>query len=1134
MQLFGFCDDQVQQILKSMEQRGTHETNIVFCKREDVSSPQPMRSHHDESSSAINVTTTAEHDDDGDDASTTQQDEMEDVLENEKSNKNHQNSGERQLFHGMSTDEWISLLQRYRSMLRNEIEACAMRIDRLRTKRNKRTRVTTAVDGDMRRENEKRQKMNNTPNESQDTQSILEVNLLSLVTGKTSTSSTVSSSSLPSNSTRRDDKGDDDNNATRSTETAAHSNHVIVEKQMNDSDGNDNDTNDQNTISKLNDNTFIAETQVVDYTGDDNEKELSFRHKILNESKTEINNNSALHNTSDLFPTDMTSLSDTLVFDYNDLNDDEDDTNVAMIEQKPVERDKTVMVDSSHAETTTTTIEKFNHTTTSATKSVDGTSGIIEGTTTTAAMETTTTKTSTTTTIINHQPTGVTNNSTPKNRSLNSSIGQLSSPELIMDQPSVNRSASMILTPGNNISASSNDETIDLETLCSPVTAKKYSSDIFDQKKDDQPLPDEAPRPMEVKSANTSHIHTSNNNNNTKNHNNNNNSTNNQNENNNNNNNNNYNSRKEETQEDDDVVDDETLTDIQQVIRVLPHGEATTTATTAVASDKRELIASLELLEVLSGTQVPTSPQGTNHSMSSDEDETEHAALGSPILAESLSPQMIEDDDVATNGAAPTQTSAVLDADDDDDADDPTQVHQEDAVDETTKSTRSAPKQDATTSNGHEPTESPTAATANSPTPIPSVVKPKMSQHSLPRHPITKINQQNPLMMHSKFSLHKPVSKIRFSPHPNLATFAACTTKLVAVWDLNMDQWEMIEKFEFHQEGECISNIQYTPDGEKLIIAGVFAEVVQLSQDLLFTSTLPSTQYDMVHQIRIYDLTGESLVSHAMGRQIEPSITIRDHHSPILDMIVSEKNCCLISTDESGAVLKHTFNSEWTQRESVKEFHQVPLSSINNNNSGTNSNSSSNKSPVVSLSFVPGEKFQRLLVGFTRYSVIMWEYLAGRCLQNVRIPNTSIFKGHIVGGMDQPQSGIFPVLLYTTPSTSQVDVRRTALYFVGHNVELKKRYERLEAPTQTSNQSTPPCRDNVLELTIQTNATSRYLVSGTDRGRILLFNYWSGQCVGILVDMHEEPISSLAFHDHLPLVAVGGRNGTIIIYYQST
>jgi hypothetical protein len=510
-----------------------------------------------------------------------------------------------------------------------------------------------------------------------------------------------------------------------------------------------------------------------------------------------------------------------------------------------------------------------------------------------------------------------------------------------------------------------------------------------------------------------------------------------------------------------------------------------------------EAYSSIELLEVLEDTQVPISPVEDSGSFVVEEEDNESAILSSPDLVDKK-----KHEDRKSVSKKEQKLGASI-----------TSVQEKDARE---------------------------SINIELNTHLASYIKPRTSQHSLPNHPILKINRDNPLDLHSKFSLAEPIIDIQYSPNAKLANFSICTSKTVSVWELNKEKWEMIEQFTTKENSEEIFfMVRFTPDGDKLIIAGLFGEVCLFSQSSLLDGEIPNTELSYSYQLRIYELNGETLVPQATVygsniRKVEPLLKLKGHKGKFLDILINSHNNTLISSDDQGMVLKYALNQSWTEKE-----EQMELQGGEELDKGQNTP----MKPVISLSPVPVANLEHLVMGFTTNSVILWDCITCRHIQTFQLPNILIQKGKFCfGKLQEPRAGLYTILIFEnrlsqdllTATTSQGrSIKQIGLFIIGNlKCTMCHNYQRKVNVGQSTQLSmTQPTEDNV--LTFALSKYSNYILSGSDTGRLLIFNCKTSQNVGVLMDLQGEPVRALAFHEHLPIIAVGGERGTVLIYYQS-
>ena len=188
--------------------------------------------------------------------------------------------------------------------------------------------------------------------------------------------------------------------------------------------------------------------------------------------------------------------------------------------------------------------------------------------------------------------------------------------------------------------------------------------------------------------------------------------------------------------------------------------------------------------------------------------------------------------------------------------------------------------------------------------------------------------------------------------------------------------------------------------------------------------------------------------------------------------------------------------------------------------------------PVLSLSFIPTVEHKRLLIGTTKSSSLLWDYVSAEYRTVYIEKEIQMYKSVV---LRVQTNKIISVILYhreaalSSAPSQDPNAKHTGLYGIGKECRVLHTYKRKDNPSQS--QTATQTRDNITAFTVA-SPHSYYMASGTERGRVLIFNYKTTQCVGILVDLDAECISALSFHHHLPLLLAAGQNGTVMIYYQ--
>ncbi|EFC47322.1 hypothetical protein NAEGRDRAFT_78864 [Naegleria gruberi] len=384
--------------------------------------------------------------------------------------------------------------------------------------------------------------------------------------------------------------------------------------------------------------------------------------------------------------------------------------------------------------------------------------------------------------------------------------------------------------------------------------------------------------------------------------------------------------------------------------------------------------------------------------------------------------------------------------------------------------------------------------------------QPVLSQNSLPRHPIEKIDKQHPLKSYSRIKIKGPVLNMIFSPvgDPRLTI---CTKTQVSLIELTGSEWIQTELFGLeNEENEEFYSSKFTPDGEMLIIASSsFEPSITMTMSILDDENPAQADGTLSYHIRFFDIDGSSIRSQ-LGQEKKPLLSLDDVRSPISCMEVYDST--LMVATNNGELLKYMLTSDFTSRVKVVTFQTL-----------------NGKEAINNLQFVP--ELKDFVIGSTNSYIGIWRMSSGKLLQKIALnPYSVIYSSVIKAVTTGANQGIFLVAIHKENVTENAQL--CGLFFLNEAATRLHTYNKKDIPKLSDSSN-----DNVTAIGVSGNAEiSPYLVTGTSKGLIIIFNCRTAQCVGILQDIEGEKVGSCCFHDKFPLFAAGGTRN-VVIYYQT-
>ncbi|KAG2392159.1 hypothetical protein C9374_012411 [Naegleria lovaniensis] len=414
-------------------------------------------------------------------------------------------------------------------------------------------------------------------------------------------------------------------------------------------------------------------------------------------------------------------------------------------------------------------------------------------------------------------------------------------------------------------------------------------------------------------------------------------------------------------------------------------------------------------------------------------------------------------------------------------------------------------KKQTTASSSAQPGSSSSSSNVSSTPPLVT-----LSQNSLPNHPILKINRQHPLKPYSKIKINSPVVNMVFAPigEPKLAI---CTKLEVSIRELTGTEWTQTELFDLlFEEQEQFYCVRFTPDAEMLIIArSCFEPSIIMTMSLLDDGNQEEKNQEGTEtfHVRFFEIDGQH--QKQTGIEKKPALSLDDIRAPISTMEISGKTLVVSSTN--GDVLKYSLGEDLRSRKGV-----IKCASLNE------------KEIVSKLEFV--SSLPGFVIGTSASYLGIWKLADGSLLRKISLSPFSMIRTTVVQAVTSGSNqGIFLMCVYKNSSSSDKNQQNCGLFFLNEATTLVHTFERKDAPQKVLSQTETDIMTSLDVVRDTENAP--YLVAGTSRGRLLLFNYRSTQCLGFIVDLDGENVGACCFHDRFSLLAAGGTKN-IVIYYQ--
>ncbi|KAF0978719.1 hypothetical protein FDP41_002539 [Naegleria fowleri] len=386
-----------------------------------------------------------------------------------------------------------------------------------------------------------------------------------------------------------------------------------------------------------------------------------------------------------------------------------------------------------------------------------------------------------------------------------------------------------------------------------------------------------------------------------------------------------------------------------------------------------------------------------------------------------------------------------------------------------------------------------------------------LSQNSLPNHPILKINRQHPLKPYSKIKINSPVINMVFAPigEPKLAI---CTKLDVSIRELTGTEWTQTELFDLlFEEQEQFYCVRFTPDAEMLIIArSCFEPSIIMTMSLLDDGNQEEKNQEGTEtfHVRFFEIDGQH--QKQTGIEKKPVLSLDDIRAPISTMEISGKT--LVVTSTNGDVLKYSLGEGLRSRKGV-----ITCASLNE------------REVVSKLEFV--SSLSGFVIGTSTYHLGIWKLSDGSLVRKISLSPFSMIRTTVIHALTSGNNqGILLMCIYKNVSNNvDKNQQNCGLFFLNETTALLHTFERKDAPQKVLSQTESDIMTS-MDVVKDTENTP-FLVSGTSRGRLLLFNYRSTQCLGFIVDLDGEVVSACCFHDRFPLLAAGGTKH-VVIYYQ--
>jgi len=385
--------------------------------------------------------------------------------------------------------------------------------------------------------------------------------------------------------------------------------------------------------------------------------------------------------------------------------------------------------------------------------------------------------------------------------------------------------------------------------------------------------------------------------------------------------------------------------------------------------------------------------------------------------------------------------------------------------------------------------------------------QPLLSQNSLPLHPIEKINRQHPLKPYNRIRVSSPVINMLFSPSGE-PKIAICTKNEVSVRELTGSEWIQTEQYDLYEEKEEFYYVKFSPDSEILIIAGSsFEPSITMTMSLLDDGEgdqLNNQEGITTYHVKFYEIDGQS-ISNKLSKK--PVLSLDDVRAPIKTMEIFEN--ILIVTSTNGDILKYTLSSDFRNRSKVTTMDPLP-----------------GKETINSIEFV--SEVKNLVIGTSASYLGIWKVNEGKLVQTLPLTPYAMIKSTVLRAVTSGNNqGIFVLGIHI--ETSQKERQSCAMFFFNEHMSRMHCYDTnptIPKAITDAGAVSATCMD-----VTRSASSTPYLVMGTSNGKLLIFNYRTPQCVGLLGDVDGENIGACCFHSRYPLLAVGASKH-VVVYYQ--
>eukprot|EP00761_Pharyngomonas_kirbyi_P013454 gb/GECH01013483.1/.p1 GENE.gb/GECH01013483.1/~~gb/GECH01013483.1/.p1 ORF type:complete len:1109 (+),score=258.13 gb/GECH01013483.1/:1-3327(+) len=375
--------------------------------------------------------------------------------------------------------------------------------------------------------------------------------------------------------------------------------------------------------------------------------------------------------------------------------------------------------------------------------------------------------------------------------------------------------------------------------------------------------------------------------------------------------------------------------------------------------------------------------------------------------------------------------------------------------------------------------------------------QPIYPSHDLPLHAIQKINNDHQLIMDAQinqpdsFNHSNPVISLSFSSiEPVLCL---CTRKELSIWQLRDNIWtRRFNMIAAEDRDEQFIGAKFSTCGGYLILGGQFEQEMNNSND-------SEENHNTFSGFKIFSL--DDCIRSNNLNSVLPVMVIRCGFSNMLAFCIAPSKNIVLCSFNDGSLLAIQIDDMWTREMSQKQFKSMPYGE-----------------PVKDLDFVPDRP---IFIGISNSMLGLWKLNTEGCkiykVGNNRLKSVSVLS------MNQ---NLRFIMLFSPFSQSEYQPTKAGIFsIVGNRFECESILSANTTKGMTQTQT-------VKEATCMSFSHS-YLIMGTQVGKSVIYNFTTQCCVGILVDHNGKGIHSLRFHNNLPLLAIGGADGSVCIYKQN-